>query len=99
VSISRNSFATTARPGSGPLSDRELQVLSLVARAMSNRQIAAQLAITVAAPDTDRAQAVRSRRQLLAELQDPDTIGFGVHFADVVFGQVRGYGPAWRPEP
>lgn len=46
VSISRNSFATTARPGSGPLSDRELQVLSLVARAMSNRQIAAQLAIT-----------------------------------------------------
>lgn len=53
----------------------------------------------VAAPDTDRAQAIRSRRQLLAELQDPDTIGFGVHFADVVFGQVRGYGPAWRPEP
>jgi hypothetical protein len=33
------------------------------------------------------------------ELEEPDTIGFGIHFADVVFGQVRrdGDGPAWRP--
>ncbi|CAM5255314.1 hypothetical protein SGRIM128S_01908 [Streptomyces griseomycini] len=33
------------------------------------------------------------------KLEEPDTIGFGIHFADVVFGQVRrdGHGPAWRP--
>jgi hypothetical protein len=27
---------------------------------------------------------------------EPDTIGFGVHFADVVFGQVAADG-SWRP--
>ncbi|MFC4908329.1 MBL fold metallo-hydrolase [Actinomadura gamaensis] len=39
------------------------------------------------------------RRRLVAELEEPDTIGFGIHFADVVFGRVRrdGRGPAWRP--
>ncbi|MEV5705244.1 MBL fold metallo-hydrolase [Actinoallomurus sp. NPDC052274] len=49
--------------------------------------------------DHDRGRSAEHRRRLVAELEDPDTIGFGVHFADVVFGQVRrdGDGPAWRP--
>lgn len=49
--------------------------------------------------DHDRAKSADHRRRLVAELEQPDTIGFGVHFADVVFGQVRrdGDGPAWRP--
>ncbi|MEV7359164.1 MULTISPECIES: MBL fold metallo-hydrolase [unclassified Kitasatospora] len=49
--------------------------------------------------DHDPARAVESRRRLVAELAEPDTIGFGVHFADVVFGRVRhdGPGPAWHP--
>lgn len=49
--------------------------------------------------DDDRARAAEHRRQLLAELEQPDTIGFGNHFADVVFGRVRrnGTGRAWRP--
>ncbi|MGW1225814.1 MBL fold metallo-hydrolase [Streptomyces sp. NPDC002530] len=49
--------------------------------------------------DHDRAAATAHRRRLLAELEEPDTIGFGVHFADVVFGQVRrdGGGPGWHP--
>lgn len=46
VSVSQNGFTTAAHPGGGPLSERELQVLSLAARAMSNRQIAGQLSIT-----------------------------------------------------
>ncbi|MFF0624096.1 MBL fold metallo-hydrolase [Streptomyces sp. NPDC004296] len=52
-----------------------------------------------AAPDHDPALAADTRRRLVAELREPDTIGFGIHFADVVFGQVRpgGDGPAWRP--
>ncbi|MER0246136.1 MBL fold metallo-hydrolase [Streptomyces sp. HSW2009] len=50
-------------------------------------------------PDHDGAQAVEHRRQLVAELQQPDTIGFGIHFADVVFGRVRvgPDGPVWQP--
>ncbi|MEV4252275.1 MBL fold metallo-hydrolase [Spirillospora sp. NPDC049652] len=49
--------------------------------------------------DHDPAGAARHRRRLVAELEEPGTLGFGVHFADVVFGQVRrdGRGPAWRP--
>jgi glyoxylase-like metal-dependent hydrolase (beta-lactamase superfamily II) len=49
--------------------------------------------------DHDPARSAEHRRDLVAELEEPDTIGFGVHFADVVFGQVRrdGDGPAWRP--
>jgi DNA-binding NarL/FixJ family response regulator len=46
VSVSQNGFTTSSAPEGGPLSDRELQVLTLAARAMSNRQIAGQLAIT-----------------------------------------------------
>ncbi|OKI52041.1 metallo-beta-lactamase [Streptomyces sp. MJM1172] len=49
--------------------------------------------------DHDLARTAEHRRRLVAELAEPGTIGFGVHFADVVFGQVRqdGEGPAWRP--
>ncbi|TDC26057.1 MBL fold metallo-hydrolase [Streptomyces sp. 8K308] len=53
-----------------------------------------------AAPDHDTSQSTDVRRALAAELQRPDTIGFGVHFADVVFGQVRADGDgrlAWVP--
>ncbi|WP_395292622.1 MBL fold metallo-hydrolase [Kitasatospora hibisci] len=52
-----------------------------------------------AAFDHDRARTADHRRRLVAELAEPDTIGFGVHFADVVFGHVQqdGDGPAWRP--
>ncbi|WP_431313317.1 hypothetical protein [Streptomyces antnestii] len=49
--------------------------------------------------DHDPARSAYHRRSLIAELEEPDTIGFGIHFADVVFGQVRrdGHGPARRP--
>ncbi|MFD6885214.1 MBL fold metallo-hydrolase [Streptomyces sp. NPDC059957] len=49
--------------------------------------------------DHDLARTAVHRRRLVAELAEPDTIGFGVHFADVVFGHVRqdGDGPAWHP--
>ncbi|MCG6497728.1 MBL fold metallo-hydrolase [Kitasatospora sp. A2-31] len=52
-----------------------------------------------AAFDHDRARTADHRRRLVAELAEPDTIGFGVHFADVVFGRVQqdADGPAWRP--
>ncbi|MFF3676586.1 MBL fold metallo-hydrolase [Streptomyces sp. NPDC002120] len=48
--------------------------------------------------DHDQARTADHRHRLVAELAEPDTIGFGVHFADVVFGRVRrdGEGPAWR---
>ncbi|MFB7667569.1 MBL fold metallo-hydrolase [Kitasatospora sp. NPDC056138] len=49
--------------------------------------------------DHDPARAADRRRSLVAELAEPGTAGFGVHFADVVFGHVQrdGDGPAWRP--
>jgi glyoxylase-like metal-dependent hydrolase (beta-lactamase superfamily II) len=52
-----------------------------------------------AAVDHDPVRAAEHRRRLVAELAEPDTIGFGIHFADVVFGRVRpdGDGPAWQP--
>lgn len=51
------------------------------------------------AVDHDPVRAVGHRRRLVAELAEPGVIGFGVHFADVVFGEVRpdGPAPAWRP--
>ncbi|MFF9817447.1 MBL fold metallo-hydrolase [Streptomyces sp. NPDC014006] len=51
------------------------------------------------AVDYDPVRAAFHRRRLVTELAEPGTIGFGVHFADVVFGAVRpdGDGPAWRP--
>ncbi|WP_406137630.1 MBL fold metallo-hydrolase [Streptomyces sp. NBC_01089] len=53
------------------------------------------------ASDSDPAQSERHRRRLIAELQEPHTIGFGIHFADVVFGRVvadrQGEGADWFP--
>jgi glyoxylase-like metal-dependent hydrolase (beta-lactamase superfamily II) len=49
-----------------------------------------------AAVDHDRVQSADSRRRLIAELSEPGTIGFGVHFADVGFGEI-GAGGAWVP--
>jgi glyoxylase-like metal-dependent hydrolase (beta-lactamase superfamily II) len=44
-------------------------------------------------------EAVASRRRILDELAGTGKIGFGCHFADVVFGRVErsGAGPAWTP--
>ncbi|MBV8932710.1 MAG: MBL fold metallo-hydrolase [Kutzneria sp.] len=52
-----------------------------------------------AAFDHDPEQSARFRHALLTELAESDTIGFGVHFADVVFGRVHADGsrPAWCP--
>ena len=52
-----------------------------------------------AAADHDPVRSASHRHRLVAELDEPGTIGFGTHFADVVFGRVRraGTGPAWRP--
>ncbi|MFC8131746.1 MBL fold metallo-hydrolase [Streptomyces sp. NPDC057302] len=52
-----------------------------------------------AAPDHDSDQSAEFRRGLVSELQEPDTIGFGIHFADVVFGRVRAEEgrAAWHP--
>jgi glyoxylase-like metal-dependent hydrolase (beta-lactamase superfamily II) len=49
--------------------------------------------------DGDPAPAADYRRRLITALEQPDTIGFGFHFADVVFGRVQrdGDGPVWRP--
>jgi glyoxylase-like metal-dependent hydrolase (beta-lactamase superfamily II) len=49
--------------------------------------------------DHDRAQAARLRLKLVAELYEPDTIGYGNHLADMVFGRVtfdNGM-PTWQP--
>ncbi|WP_234434389.1 MBL fold metallo-hydrolase [Streptomyces sp. NRRL F-5126] len=50
-------------------------------------------------PDDDPGQSARHRRRLLAELERSGTLGFGIHFADVVFGRVRrtAQGLAWLP--
>ena len=49
--------------------------------------------------DHDRAQSTSLRRDLVDELLKPDTIGFGIHFGDQVFGRVRvdEGRPAWHP--
>ncbi|MFI0264763.1 MBL fold metallo-hydrolase [Streptomyces sp. NPDC017056] len=54
-----------------------------------------------AAPDQNPRISASHRRRLLHALQQPNTLGFGPHFADVVFGRVRrdASGLAWHPEP
>ncbi|MFF2194245.1 MBL fold metallo-hydrolase [Streptomyces sp. NPDC058157] len=51
--------------------------------------------------DHDLPATAGHRHRLAAELAEPDTIGFGVHFADVVFGRIGatadGTPPSWRP--
>ncbi|GAA2754754.1 MBL fold metallo-hydrolase [Actinopolymorpha rutila] len=51
--------------------------------------------------DHDREVGVQRRRDLVAELTRPGTIGYGNHFADVVFGRVESDGgqATWRPVP
>ncbi|TDD69224.1 MBL fold metallo-hydrolase [Actinomadura darangshiensis] len=53
----------------------------------------------IVAVDSDREQAIKNRHRLLDELRDGDTLGFGIHFADVVFGRVRERdgSPVWEP--
>jgi glyoxylase-like metal-dependent hydrolase (beta-lactamase superfamily II) len=53
------------------------------------------------AGDWDDDQARQSRYQILTELAATGKIGYGGHFADVVFGQVRYAGPTmtWVPVP
>jgi glyoxylase-like metal-dependent hydrolase (beta-lactamase superfamily II) len=52
-----------------------------------------------AASDHDPDLSADFRHRLVADLAEPNTIGFGTHFADVVFGRVRpgSNGPAWQP--
>ncbi|MEV8317876.1 MBL fold metallo-hydrolase [Streptomyces sp. NPDC059900] len=52
-----------------------------------------------AAPDHDSVQSADFRRRLVGELREPGTIGFGIHFADVVFGRVgtEGGRAVWQP--
>ncbi|MFF5973789.1 MBL fold metallo-hydrolase [Streptomyces sp. NPDC012769] len=49
--------------------------------------------------DHDPVTSAARRQALVAELSEPGTLGFGGHFADVVFGRVdpAGAGPAWIP--
>ncbi|WP_326691669.1 MULTISPECIES: MBL fold metallo-hydrolase [unclassified Streptomyces] len=54
-----------------------------------------------APPDRDPGQAADHRRRLVNELTRTDTLGFGLHFPDVVFGRARcgASGAAvWHPE-
>ncbi|MBZ4320243.1 MBL fold metallo-hydrolase [Streptomyces huiliensis] len=39
--------------------------------------------------DHDPAQSAVFRRDLVTQLSEPDTLGFGIHFADVPFGRAR----------
>ncbi|WP_443067183.1 hypothetical protein [Streptomyces sp. NBC_01423] len=49
--------------------------------------------------DHDPVGSAEHRRRLVAELAEPGTLAFGIHFADAVFGRVvrDGAGPVWRP--
>lgn len=54
-----------------------------------------------AVPDHDPAAAADARRRLVADLAEPDALGFGMHFADVQFGRAvpDGMGYRWEPQP
>lgn len=49
--------------------------------------------------DHNPIHAAEHRHYLLTELEEPNTIGFGIHFADAVFGRIDrdDSRPAWRP--
>lgn len=52
--------------------------------------------------ESDPASVPVARRRLIAELSDPDTIGFGFHFGDRPFGRVvpgADGEPVWDPVP
>lgn len=48
-------------------------------------------------PDVDAEGVQAARRRLVAELSAPDTIGFGIHFGDQVFGRL--VAGEWQPVP
>lgn len=52
-----------------------------------------------ATPESDPAASEHHRRHLITELLRPDTLGFGIHFADVVFGRAQPHGrnATWHP--
>ena len=52
--------------------------------------------------DTDSAGVTSARRRLLAELAEPDTLGFGFHFGDQAFGRTATGNTGetiWQPVP
>jgi glyoxylase-like metal-dependent hydrolase (beta-lactamase superfamily II) len=54
------------------------------------------------AADTDTSELLTARRQLLAELSKPKTVGFAFHFGDCAFGRLTDEGPSdkvWKPIP
>jgi glyoxylase-like metal-dependent hydrolase (beta-lactamase superfamily II) len=56
----------------------------------------------LSAADSDAAAVTSARSRLLAQLCEPDTLGFGFHFGDQPFGRfvVGATGePAWEPVP
>ena len=56
----------------------------------------------LSAADANASVVISARRQLLAELMQPDTFGFGVHFGDCAFGRVTNNNagvPTWEPVP
>ncbi|MCI2416933.1 MBL fold metallo-hydrolase [Saccharopolyspora sp. K220] len=53
-------------------------------------------------PDIDAVRVLAARRRLVAELEQPGTMGFGFHFGDQAFGRVVRGGdglPSWEPVP
>ena len=53
-------------------------------------------------PDVDGVAVMAARKRLVAELTEPDTLGFAFHFGDQAFGRVvrdeQGL-PGWQPVP
>jgi glyoxylase-like metal-dependent hydrolase (beta-lactamase superfamily II) len=52
--------------------------------------------------DSDASGVLSARRRLLAELAEPDTLGFGFHFGDQPFGRVLTAASGevtWEPVP
>jgi len=53
-------------------------------------------------PDVDTERVLIARARITAELERPDTLGFGCHFGDQTFGRVtrdEAGAPAWAPVP
>jgi len=51
-------------------------------------------------PDTDADGVLKARTRLLGELEQPGTLGFGIHFGDQAFGRVvrdEAGAPTWQP--
>lgn len=53
-------------------------------------------------PDVDTERVLTARARITAELEKPDTLGFGFHFGDQAFGRVTRADagrPTWEPVP